>query len=147
MKSCSKCRETKPFLEFFKNRHAKDGYCSWCKSCMLASNKTYRQTEKGKKVIRKAKAKYRHTPKGKAARCSSSARFDALNPNQVKAKYAVNHAVRVGRLPRANTQCCHYCPNPARHYHHWRGYEPEHWMDVLPVCVGCHRKEHIRKIA
>ncbi len=42
MKTCSKCKETKPFELFNKNKSKKDGYGHHCKSCILA----YRQSNR-----------------------------------------------------------------------------------------------------
>lgn len=219
MKTCSKCKEIKPFSEFFKAKGNKDGLACWCKSCGNAYHKAYRQSERGKAVH----AKYRKSSYGKASHCKSSAKYQqthdgkichrkgnakyrrsqngkavivkyqrsqdgkavhhkanakylqtnkgkvsnrkgnakymlttkgkaarksfiARHPNQIKARNAVNNGIRDGRLPRATTQLCHYCPDPAQEYHHWHGYEPEYWLDVVPACEECHRKEH-RKVA
>jgi len=141
-KRCSKCKEIKPLSEFYKNRKQYDGLQTCCKSCNKAYLKAYRQRGRGKA----ADAKYRKTPKGKVTNRKRNAKRNALHPNFVKAVDAVNNAIKCGRLPRADTRLCHYCPNPARQYHHWHGYEPEHWLDVVPACVECHKKEH-RKIA
>jgi len=117
--------------------------------------KTYNQNEIGKAVHRRASARFLKSPRGNAYQKSSKyktiqrkaeAKFNAHYPNHQKAKNAVNHAIRAGRLPRPDTQRCYYCTNPAQEYHHWRGCEKEHWLDVVPACIKCHKKEH-RKIA
>lgn len=43
-------------------------------------------------------------------------------------------------LPQVSTRPCAKCGQPAADYHHHLGYEPEHWLDVLPLCRRCHRK-------
>lgn len=141
-KRCPKCKLPKLLSEFSKHRSTKDGLECWCKSCRKAYEQAYQQTEKGKAVNHKANAKYRQTSKGKAAQRKRTAKFNARNPNYRKAHHAVNHAIETGRLPRADTQLCHYCLNPAQQYHHWHGYEPKYWLDVVPACVECHSKEH-----
>ena len=45
MKTCSKCKEEKPFSEFYKNRKRKYGLHNHCKSC----HKAYRETNKDKR--------------------------------------------------------------------------------------------------
>ena len=155
MAICLKCPINKPVSDFYTDRSRKEGHCRWCKSCMNAyqrsergraahnkANAKYQQTPKGKAAIRKGVAKHSKTPKGKA----THKRFIDRYPDHFKAKCAVNNAVASGKMPRVGTQICYYCPNPADHYHHWHGYEPEHWLDVVPACVECHKEEH-RKIA
>ena len=142
MKTCLSCPQIKPLSEFYKNRNTKDGLRYWCKTCEKAHQKAYQQTKRGKAVHRKRVAKYQKTPNGKAFRRKANAKYNALHPNNIKAINAVNHAIRAGRLPQPNTRFCHYCGAKAEQYHHYLGYELEHWFDVLPVCVECHRKEH-----
>lgn len=137
-KSCSKCKQIKPLSEFGKDRRKKNGLRSRCKSCQ----KAYRQTDKGKA----GKKAYQQSERGKAVNRKIIAKRNARNPNYVKAKNAVMIAIRAGRLPRADCFLCYYCQKPAQQYHHWHGYEPECWLDVIPVCIECHLKEH-RKTA
>ena len=154
-KRCPQCKQNKSLSDFHKSRREKDGHCSWCKSCMKASNKTYRQTDKGKAVNRKKvaiyfqtskgkakKTEYLKSPRGRAVSRKAVAKYHACNPNYPKANHAVTSAIRNGRLPRVNTLLCHYCPEQAEQYHHWHGYEPEYWLDVVPACIKCHNKEH-----
>lgn len=60
VKTCSKCKEEKPYVEFHKKKCAKDGYKSQCKSCIKAyreankdkikaQNKSYREANKDKR--------------------------------------------------------------------------------------------------
>ena len=142
-KRCPRCKEIKPISEFFKRQQSKDRLQYKCKTCCLQ----YNQSEKGRVANRKAKKKYNKTPKGKATKKkyertpkgkAVKKRFKARHPNQIKAKNAVNHAITAGKLPRPDTLLCHYCPKPAQQYHHWHGYEPKHWLDVIPVCILCH---------
>ena len=41
MKTCYKCKEEKPFSDFYKNRTKKDGLCNECKICVKEYNKSY----------------------------------------------------------------------------------------------------------
>ena len=156
-KKCPKCKTIKSISEFNKNKKAKDELHSYCKSCLKIysriyrqSDKTkvanrlyqkrYRQTEKGKAYIKHYRKCYRQTENGKAIRKEGLKRFFDHNPNHLKAKTAVNNAIRAGKLSRPNTKLCHYCSKPAQQYHHWHGYEPEHWLDVVSTCKDCHYK-------
>ena len=72
-------------------------------------------------------------------------RKDELVPDssviQQAASNAVRTAVRQGKLPKVTTLQCK-CGNGARHYHHTKGYTEEHWLDVEPLCISCHRNAH-----
>lgn len=43
-KTCTNklCKETKPIEHFFRNRNTKDGFASWCKSCMREKRRNRR---------------------------------------------------------------------------------------------------------
>jgi hypothetical protein len=48
MKTCSKCKETKPLSEFYKHKKRKDGLNCWCKGCVKLHQKEYHKSEKYK---------------------------------------------------------------------------------------------------
>ena len=102
----------------------------------------YQKTIKGK-INQK---RHRKTKKGKVNNRAKQKCFRMRHPNQEKAKHAVNNAIQAGKMLKATTNLCHYCPKPAQQYHHWKGYEPEHWLDVVSVCTDCHLKFN-RRIA
>ena len=150
-KRCSKCKEIKPLSEFSTDRSRKDGLQFHCKKCYSQYSKQYRQTEKGKDVHKRATCKYSKTErgkttqkryeqseKGKAQRRNSACHYHARHPQKIKAVQAVNNAIYAGKLPQPDTLQCHYCPARAKEYHHYKGYAPEHWLDVIPVCKKCH---------
>lgn len=151
MKICSKCKQTKPISDFHKNHRCKDGHRSDCGTCRCEYQKRYRrtkrgqatqeryyQTEKRKITLRHCRKRYNQTEKYKATK----KHYYIRHSERQKAVWTVNNAVAAGRLPCVNTLSCHYCPAQAQQYHHHLGYAPEHWLDVLPACRKCHRKEH-----
>jgi len=150
-KRCPHCKQIKPLSEFSKNRNRKDRVQYNCKSCAKqyaqsekgkTANKKgvekYRRTERGRVARRKASRKCQKTPKGKATR----KRYSTRNPEHCKARSATNQAITNGILPRPDSLLCHYCPKQAQQYHHWHGYEKEHWFDIVPVCRICHIQQH-----
>jgi hypothetical protein len=98
--------------------------------------KRYNQSKKGK-----AKAKrYRQSEKGKVAH----KRYWFSHPEELKrhkARQFITNAVSAGRLPRPDSIQCS-CGEQAVQYHHYKGYEPDHWLDVVPVCRKCHAILH-----
>lgn len=97
----------------------------------------YRKTEKGKIVFKKACKKYRQSEKGK--------RYHLRFPKRYTAKNAVNSAVRHGKIPCIKTRRCYFCYKQAHQYHHYKGYEPEFKLDIIPICFKCHKKIHKHK--
>jgi len=158
-KRCCTCKQIKPHTEFYQNKARKDGHQEDCKVCHRKADRKYRQTETGKLNHRKGDRKYRQSEKGKITikekdkrykqrengklvNWLAVKRFRAKHPEQTKAGRAVNHAIEAGKMARPDTRLCHSCTKPAQEYHHWRGYDPEHYLDVVPVCKKCHKKIH-----
>lgn len=119
-KRCPACKTTKTKASFQKDRTKKDGYHALCKACV----KAYQCSEEGKKSQKR--------------RCEKKRlKF----PKRIKARQMLNYAVESGKLPRPDSLIC-TCGQTAREYHHLKGYEPKHWLDVIETCVSCHRKLH-----
>lgn len=60
-----------------------------------------------------------------------------------RAHTTVNRAVRRGLLPPAWSMVCDGCDEmQAAHWHHHKGYDRQHWLEVIPLCLDCHGKEH-----
>lgn len=92
--------------------------------------KRYQQSEKGNAT----KDRYLQSAKGKA---TIRNRQRKESPEQIKARSAVSKAIKIGKLPRPDTLKCS-CGEKAKQYHHHKGYAPEHWLDVVPICRKCH---------
>lgn len=58
-RTCTSCMVMKPWSEFSKNIHCRQGINPRCKQCVRKYHKTYQQTDKGKELYRAASAKYR----------------------------------------------------------------------------------------
>lgn len=59
-------------------------------------------------------------------------------PDKYKARNKVNNAIAKNKIPKASDLICINCKNIAQQYHHHNGYNIEHWLDVVPVCIACH---------
>ena len=119
----------------------------------------YSQTLQGKAALHRADCRRRQTKKfklsqkrywqsekGKATQRAAQKRYFIRYPECYKARYATNNAITAGKLPRPDTLQCHYCPKPAKEYHHYLGYEAKHALDVVPACKTCHQKKSQKKI-
>lgn len=77
-KRCSKCGETKPLDEFYKDKTAKGGYRYNCKGCC----KAYERTPEGKEVHRR----YKRSKKGK----ESNKRYGMSEKGKIKDRRHAN---------------------------------------------------------
>lgn len=63
VKVCSKCKAEKPLTDFARNYGSKDGYQSWCKSCLYpvcnANNARRRAANKARHLAAEAERKGR----------------------------------------------------------------------------------------
>ena len=161
-KRCSRCGQTKPLFEFGKDANKKDGLKSWCKIC----DKEYYKKNRDK-IIEKFKQRFENNPERirEAGRKTYAKHREqkikkvqwwaknnpekkrrysqnSLNayPERWKARRAVAHAIRAGKLPKVSTLDCRNCGGRASEYHHYLGYAKEHWLDVHPYCAKCHKQ-------
>jgi len=105
-----------------------------------AYQKKYREENKIKKEA--YQKEYRKTGRGKTSLNKGYRNYRLNHPEKRRAKNAVDNKVSKGLMPAASSLSCVECRNQAAEYHHWHGYEPEFWLDVIPVCRNCHRTIH-----
>lgn len=58
--------------------------------------------------------------------------------DKYKARNKVNNAVAKQKIPKVSTLQCINCGSQASQYHHHKGYDEKHWLDVVPMCIPCH---------
>ncbi len=152
LKRCSKCKQIKPASEFHKNRSQKYGLAAYCKRCHYLARTKYQQTnwykverqlyrQQNKTRITEWNRRYTQSDKGKQQR-----KTYRQNSMKLRAHRAVENALKRRRLPKAKYFQCAYCGKQATQYHHWHGYDREHWLDVIPVCRRCDYADHKSKI-
>lgn len=115
--------------------------------------KKYR--EQNKEIINKQKKHYKNTEKGKKANDKYNKSIkgllrkskDVLNhPEHYKARREVSNAIRNKKLKSPKGLICSKCNDEkAKHYHHYNGYGKEQRLDIIPLCISCHKKEHTPK--
>lgn len=119
MKTCYICKKQKPISQFYRDRSTPDGRQYRCKEC-----------DKAKSIKWQRESGY-NSEREKSKRQES----------QRKAKTAVKIAVKQGKLPNVKSISCVDCGEQAQEYHHW-SYKEEHWLDVIPLCITCHKARH-----
>lgn len=71
----------------------------------------------------------------------------ARTPAQNAAYIAVQKAIwEYHTLPHPTTVRCKGCGVLADEYHHPNGYEGKHQLDVIPLCISCHRSLHPSRV-
>lgn len=161
-KRCNGCEKLRSLDEFYRAPRNRDGHQSMCKECQNASSRQWAK-DHPEEHARIGRETYHRNPDKARAR---NKRFRENNsgyqkqwvktnpekrrayvqtnllryPEKNRAHVAVRMAVDRGDLPRANTLKCVRCGRPAQDYHHHKGYDQEHWLDVIPTCKRCHRQ-------
>jgi len=145
-KQCGKCKVFKLVSEFHKDARAKTGYRSYCIECCrkYRNSENGQQTENRYRQSAKARAvwkRYNHTKKGKKRTCIYIQKYRLKFPERILARMAVQQEIRRGTLTKPSFLSCKKCDKNAKQYHHYNGYKKAHWLDVIPVCQKCHRKQ------
>lgn len=137
-KVCRVCQKTLPVDEFFRDSHNKDGFMGICKKCQAQYRRNRYANNPGvRERQRLAHLKWQKEHPGRIKDYTDN------NPDKVQAKSAINSLTRSGKIPRAKDCKCVTCGEQAYDYHHHRGYLPEHWGSVIPLCRACHKQEHL----
>ncbi len=149
VKRCGRCGAIKPYFEFSVNRGAKagkHGLQSYCKTCasrdavLRAKDRTPDQKERA----REWKREWLKTPKGKASLATAARRYKKKNPHKRMVREFTTLAVKLGVLIRPES--CGACGKPGVRYANGRysieAHHPDHSrpLDVMWLCVACHRK-------
>lgn len=154
MKKCRKCDKAKPPEDFHKSPHYKDGRRPYCKECVRAENREW----KAKNPERSAqhRRKWYEANKDKANAASDQWRRDnpeaflarlrrseARHPENVKARKALNNAVRDGKIhkPKHCEDCGELTASRYLHGHH---HDYEKPLDVEWICNVCHGSRHTK---
>jgi len=85
-------------------------------------------------------AKERRT-KMRESKSENKIEYKDKYPTRHKANLLAQKAMEVGYLVK---QPCEKCGKTEKiHAHHW-SYKTKNWLNVIWLCPGCHRKEHVR---
>lgn len=158
-KSCTRCGVSQS-VEKFPRRTDRGPLArsSWCQKCLgiagRPARERYKQTAKGIA----AEERYQASEKSRASRtrnrkkrvasgkqAASYRRWREKNLEHARIAHRANEAVRRavadGRLIKPGS--CQRCGTSRQlHGHHHMGYEKEHMLTVLWLCIPCHERAH-----
>jgi len=137
---CPHNGDPQPIGNFCPDTRYSGGVRHQCKKCVSIYHAARAKTDAGRARAADRQKIYRRSPMYKRL---SAIRYANRNKERTCARNYVNKQILRGKFPRASSQVCTVCGNPAQMYHHHNGYEAEHRMDVVPVCFVCHKAQHI----
>jgi hypothetical protein len=115
----------------------------WCRECTAEYKREWARANRDK--VRAIKNAYYERNKERIVKDTRAKRkpyspedFQKRDRQKVRARTAVNNAVRAGKMPRASELMCADCGNPADQYDHIGGYEKDNYLNVEAVCTTCH---------
>jgi len=133
-KRCSRCKEWKSRLLFFKSRNEFDGLNSYCKPCKTLLTRAYRQSGEGRKVMRKSMNLWRLNNPDKLSAYRRKYRRD--NPVKCKARGKIGDQIESGKLIRGS---CEVCGKKNAEAHHDDHSKP---LSVRWLCKKHHSEFH-----
>ena len=150
-KQCCTCSTAKASTEFNKHAKNKDGLQPACRACQSVANKAWRTAnpEKANANARAWKAENKEHVNAydrewyanhKEQYAVYEANYRAKHPDRIKAKSAVNYAIKTGVLTRPDT--CSACSKESKVIGHHTSYHPRFHLDVVWLCQSCHKLLH-----
>jgi len=144
-KRCVKCKKIKDTIYFSKNNFTKDGFQAWCKECTKKRYDEWVKQNQDRNRFLGKRWREAHPENFIEWKQENKERFHewyrkhkADFPEKWQARLALSRAIKNGTLKPAKTLKCVRCGKQAKHWHHHKGYDKKHWLDVIPVCVPCH---------
>lgn len=133
-KECFKCKNIKPFSDFYKHSRMADGYFNKCKDCARADSLKHR-LENIEKVREFDRNRVNH-PERMKAKIEITRAWRAADKRRQKAHSMVANAIKNGSLVR---ELCCRCGSEKSLAHHEDYDKP---LDVMWLCQACHKQRH-----
>ena len=134
LKTCFKCGEEKPIMEFYRHPAMADGHLGKCKECAKMDVRANRAANAD--YYREYEALREERPERKAQKAALLLRMRARWPDRNAARGAVSSALKSGRICKLP---CWVCGSDNVHAHHPDYDSP---LDVVWLCVKHHREAH-----
>ena len=133
LKTCFKCGRQKDRSEFYRHKDMGDGLLGKCKTCTKKDVSAHRANNIDR--IRRYDNKRARLPHRVALRRRVAEEYAAKFPDRRSANYAVNNAIRDGRLQRLP---CWVCGKKAVAHHP----DYDRPLDVVWLCQAHHKQTH-----
>lgn len=151
-KTCRLCGQVLSLEMFYRCVTAKDGRRGNCKDCCAALQKARLAIPSIRDTRRRNSRRWNQSPEGRVYHRiykqtdrykaqEKSRRAEPQNAFKIKAREAVNAALRYGHITRG---VCAICGDSKTQAHHAFGYEPKNRKNVVWLCPEHHQKEEER---
>lgn len=140
-RSCSRCGQTKPLSEFYRDRRKPDGREYRCKKCSNRRARKWQRANPGK--VAAADKKWFEQNRERKGRTHK--RYRERNREKVRARHELTNAVRDGKLvkPTSCSRCGRAVPRQRLEAHHEDYSKP---LEVEWLCSTCHGAEHRQEV-
>ena len=133
MKTCFRCKKTKPLEDFYRHPMMADGHLGKCKEC-TKTDVSQNYHKRRDQYVAYERARYLRPERKKKAALYLKRRRK-IHPDKAKAYRAVSYAIRRGKMERLS---CEVCGAKAQ-AHHDDYSKP---LDVRWLCFKHHREHH-----
>ena len=101
MKTCCRCKVSKPFTEFSKDKGKRDGLHARCKPCNRAAVSAWQRTPKGRAKHAANADRWQRAPENKASHALAVSRYHNTERGKAKlrAAWAKYNACKLQRTP------------------------------------------------
>ena len=133
MKTCFKCKETKPLDEFYRHSQMSDGHLGKCKTCARSDAKSRRKNPRFRAMV------LAYDRERGSRRTADDLRiYRAENPEAVTAHRVIAYALRTGKICRPSK--CEACATDCIPHGHHHDYSKP--LSVVWLCATCHQQHH-----
>lgn len=136
IKTCFKCGAEKPLTEYYQHKQMGDGHLNKCKCCT-------KMDARARRFDPRFREKVLSYDRQRGDRRSEETKMAhrVARPHEYAARTKLANAVRDGRVEKAD-RCAHCRAIGRLHGHHEDYSKP---LDVIWLCVACHRQLHAFK--
>jgi hypothetical protein len=135
-KTCTKCKEEKPFEAFYKNTNYKDGHRSQCKNCQKQQRSNWCKQNRERSNTYQTNWRKNNPEKVKEIQRKNCIYLRQNQPEKVRARKLIHKKISRGQMDK---KPCVICGKIKTEAHHCNYSKP---LDVMWLCKEHHDGWH-----
>jgi hypothetical protein len=143
MIECDRCKLIKLESEFYRNKSSRTGRQNYCVVCFRKAQKeSYARVGrvKSKQHIQELLQDPDLATHYRRRQAAALRRYRVRHGLETRARWAINHMLTRINAAISKSSSCDYCHQEIPlEAHHYKGYEPENWLNVHWLCHDCHQ--------